>query len=137
MTQSLYKNWQIFRGIGGDIKDNDNYFIKRKTGNIIDIIHILPIFKHTDKVHWVVEKANNIDLSFLNSIKFVKNIINEYGVRNWADLPLLSKVFFYYRYYPYKFDSKIIYFNFNDVLNEFGKCTEFERTNTYSVKNYN
>ncbi len=119
MKSKYYKNWVCFTGSGGNLKTGDNYYLRRKGNNKIDIIRVsfLNIFNGNES--WLVERANELELSFLGDFKKINELIKCYKVINWNGLPTISKIWMYFRYNGVNFNSKQVYYDFQKVLDQF------------------
>lgn len=119
MKSKFYKNWECFTGSGGNLKTGDNYYIRRKGHNKIDIIRVYFLSEINGTESWLVERANELDLSFLDDFKKINELIKCYEVKNWHDLPDISKIWMYFRYYGVNFDSEQVNYDFQKVLDQF------------------
>lgn len=119
MKSKYYKNWECFTGSGGNLKTGDNYYIRRNGYNQIDIIRVYFLSKINGTESWLVERANELDLSFLDDFNKINELIKCYEVKKWHELPEISKIWMYFRYYGVNFDSEQVYYDFQKVLDQF------------------
>ena len=119
MKSKFYNNWGCFTGSGGNLKTGDNYYIKRRGHNEIDIIRVCFLSKINGTESWLVERANELDLSFLDDFKKINELIKCYEMKNWSELPDISKIWMYFRYYGVNFDTEQVYYDFQRVVDQF------------------